>query len=181
MPLTIRAALLAALLAGACGGDEEPPVSEPDAAAGVEPTCLTSDEGGASMPLRIGDVQDTEFVDMTDGQQVELVWGGQGLLMVIFDVAVESDMGGDTVCFQCETSLRSPTAAFPDARLDYMFHFARTSDDLYSTQTILVLSSLAKAYEGATAVLTARCDGHARSGIVERTIDLTVPPPPPPP
>ena len=181
MPLTLRAFLAVLVLCGACGDDESggepgPPDAGVDAAAA--PACPTSEAGGAMFPLRLGKAGDGGFVELTDGQEVELVWGIQGFLMVITDVVAEADFGGaDEVCFRCEASASSVEDAFPDAAVDYMFHFYRTPDDLYSAQAIIILTDLPSVYHGATALLRARCDGNELTGEVERTINMTVPPP----
>ena len=178
-PLITRA-LIAAFLCGACGGDEEPTVEADSAPA--EPRCLESDVGGAQMPLHVGRVAEDGFLDIADGQEVELLWGNQGFLMILFDIGAEATVVGadtsDAVCFQCSATLSSPTAAFPDAELEYMFYFSPITGDLYSSQMILILTNAPTTYDGATALLTASCDGHERSGSVERTINLSVPPPP---
>ena len=171
-----RLALLLVLLSAACG---EPSATEADAgdAEDAAPACLTSSEVGASIPLRIGSTEGGEFVDLAEGQEVELVWGYQGYLMIIFGMAAEADLdGADEVCFHCEVSLSSSTGAFADSSLDSMFHFLPNQPDLYSSQVLLVLVDDPALYDGATAQLTASCDQTQRSTAIERTLGLSVPP-----
>lgn len=178
MPLTTRA-LLVILLCSACGSD---PGAGPDAGGTADSSgdCVPSDEGGESFALRVGWAESDDFVDMTDGQEVQLLWGNQGFLMILFDVAADMQVEGadDGICFQCASSLVSDAAAFTDANLDYMFYFSPIAGDLYSTQTILILADEPVKYDGAAARLRVQCDGHQRSGEAERTISLRVPPPP---
>ena len=173
MPLTIPTLLLLVLLGGACGNEA---TSAPDATPDPVETCLASDQGGAAFPMRVGWSEDGGFVEMSDGQEVELVRGYQGLIMLVFDVTAETDMDGvEEVCFQCEVAVDSPTAAFSDASFTQMSRFTWTPDGLYQTEAILILADDPIRYEGASAHMTARCDGHERSGAVERTITLSVP------
>lgn len=130
------------------------------------------------MPLRVGALDDDErFVELSEGQDVTLLWGYQGYLMLSIDVAAEVELdGAPDSCLRCESSIASPTDAFSPVELQAMQPFTPLSPGFFTTHMFLVLAEDKARYDGQSAQLSITCAGHGHTGATENVLGLVVPP-----
>lgn len=166
-----------ALVAAACSGGGS---GEPDAAVDAEPDpfgCEPSATGGDPFELLLGIDSEGGFDELSDGDECPILTGGQGLLMIIVAYRASLPFDADRVCLECLVEV-TPVDA-PDGFGQAGVVVFRASDDgtFEGTSTIIVGGlDVGDELDGKDANVAIHCDGHGRSGSIERMVRLRVAP-----
>lgn len=177
-PIRLAAAACIAAALGCGGGDAGAPDGAPPATDANALTCeSTGGVGGESFQMAIGIKEgETDFTELTDGDQCPLVVGAQGLLMLLLDVRATFAVPEDSVCLECVASV-GPTDTFDGITLPTVIVFRRLDGTLYDGYLTFILGSrveLEEKLDGASAPVTLDCIGHGFSERLERTLSLYV-------
>ena len=168
------AALAAAVLAGGCGGDDDAPAGQPDAAYACEEG---PPSGGDAFDFRVGGEVGGQFVELVDGDDVPLVPGNQGFYMVLLETRaiLELIAPADTVCLSCNAALSSTDGEFETSMPESGKYFYHLSGDSFESPLILVLGPELETYRDATVSLDLRCSGHGLESSVVLDFTLRAP------
>lgn len=143
--------------------------------------CESAPFGGEPFAIELGlRSGDASFVALSDGDELPVVLGFQGLYMSELELRAEilAPADADQVCFDCIAELGSG-GSFAGIMQPEKTRFTEETDDLYNGFSTLLLGGHAQleggdAIEGLEVELAMTCEGHGFSGFGQRTVRLTV-------
>jgi hypothetical protein len=158
------------------GSDDDGSSDDRDAAALACPD--TDAEGGDPFGLALGvRIDGTDYVEVQDGDEVPMVVGFQGFLMLQLEARATLPVDDvDSVCLMCTVEV-SASDAFAGVVQTGPVQFRAVESDEFGGPFVVILGSAARdmdALDGAEVVLSHRCDGESLSGAVERSVQLAI-------
>lgn len=161
----------------AVGCSEE--IDAPPDATSNELRCEPNEGAAELFELAVGfESEDSEFVELSDGDSMEFVLGIQGLYMLPPKLRAFLSFAEDDICLDCVARV-GPAGSFEGSVQSGTVPYSRVSSDSFGTSWPLILGAgpeLISSLDGADVVLTISCEGHGFSGEIERTIRLLAPP-----
>ena len=174
----MRIALAAAVLAaGACSGDSSGDSDGSDP--GPDATQLVCDTGGGEpFDLSVGYLStDSDFVELTDGDEAMLVLGAQGIYMLHLESRALVSLASEEVCFTCRVRVGPTDAGFAGTELDGPVGFVQVGAGAFGGVVNVLLGSqeTSDAFADAEVDVAMQCDGNGFSGAIDRSVVLRLP------